>query len=360
MSYPSFINHEYDSNPSSIIRPERVPSNPRNYNTIRIPEDSKDLSPPNRCVQEPNMGHNVNHRCHTMNDNGRGVVMSDVQKPKRRKFLNIDTRFTDEYTYPKNRFNAVESYTITLPERINEVKSIRVRSVEIPMSFYNFSAALGNSFFKCTNLSNYQYAMCIIPDGFYTNRTDLNIAINNQLGAGTIASSINTNQTFAIRGVNGHAVDVNFYVDICGNMDKYNFRSKMGWAMGFRDPSYCIMSGTGNTMLAESNININTIRYLYLVVDEFTSNFPNSFVAPMNQYLMNKKILARVCVDTTHFPYGSVLHGNEENGFIVSDHRRYQGKIDLQRLNIQLVTEWGTPVNLNGLDFSFILDIEHE
>ena len=335
MSYPSFINHEYDSKP-----------HPRNYNTIRISEDN----------QEPNM----NNRCHAMNDNGRGMVMTDVQKPKRRKFLNIDTRFTDEYTYPKNRFNAVESYTITLPERINEVKAIRVRSVEIPMSFYNFSAALGNSFFKCTNLSNYQYAMCIVPDGFYNNRTDLNTAINTQLGAGTIASSINTNQTFAINGVSGHAVDVNFYVDICGNMDKYNFRSKMGWAMGFRDPSYCIMSGTGNTMLAESNININTIRYLYLVVDEFTSNFPNSFVAPMNQYLMNKKILARVCVDTTHFPYGSVLHGNEENGFIVSDHRRYQGKIDLQRLNIQLVTEWGTPVNLNGLDFSFILDIEHE
>ena len=338
MSYPSFINHEYDSKP-----------HPRNYNTIRIPEDSKDLSPPNRCTQEPNV-----------TQYGSSMVMSNVQKPKRRKFLNIDTRFTDEYTYPKNRFNAVESYTITLPERINEVKSIRVRSVEIPMSFYNFSAALGNSFFKCTNLSNYQYAMCIVPDGFYTNLADLNTAINTQLGVGTIASSINTNQTFAISGVSGHAVDVNFYVDICGNMDKYNFRSKMGWAMGFRDPSYCLLSGTGNTMLAESNTNINTIRYLYLVVDEFTSNFPNSFVAPMNQYLMNKKILARVCVDTRHFPYGYVLHGNEENGFIVSDHREYHGKIDLQRLNIQLVTEWGTPVNLNGLDFSFILEIAHE
>ena len=44
----------------------------------------------------------------------------------------------------------------------------------------------------------------------------------------------------------------------------------------------------------------------------------------------------------------------------MSDRREYQGKIDIQKLNIQLVTEWGVPINLNGLDFSFILDIEHE
>jgi hypothetical protein len=44
----------------------------------------------------------------------------------------------------------------------------------------------------------------------------------------------------------------------------------------------------------------------------------------------------------------------------VTDVRTYQGKIDIQKLNVQLVTEWGSPVNLNGLDFSFVLEIEHE
>jgi len=287
---------------------------------------------------------------------GNNMVMTNVQKPKKRKLLNIDTRFTDEYTHHKNKFNTIENYLITLPERITEVKTIRVRSMEIPMSFYNFSTSLGNNFFKRINLTNYQYTMCIIPDGNYTNSTDLVSAINTQIsGLGTISSS---NHTISLQGASGYATDLDFYVDACGNMDKYNFRSKMGWAMGFRDPSYCVLSG--NQITAESNVNLNTVRYLYLVVDEFTNNFPNSFLAPMNQYLMNKKILARICVDFTHFPYGSVLHGNEENGYIVSDRREYQGKIDIQKLNIQLVTEWGSPINLNGLDFSFILDIEHE
>ena len=287
---------------------------------------------------------------------GNNMVMTNVQKPKKRKLLNIDTRFTDEYTHTKNKYNTIENYVITLPERITEVKTIRVRSMEIPMSFYNFSTALGNNFFKFINLTNYQYTMCIVPDGNYTNSTDLVSAINTQLsGLGTVSS---TNNTISLQVASGHATDVDFYVDVCGNMDKYNFRSKIGWAMGFRDPSYCVLSN--GQIKAESNMNLNTVRYLYLVVDEFTNNFPNSFLSPMNQYLMNKKILARICVDTLHFPYGSVLHGNEENGYIVSDRREYQGKVDIQKLNIQLVTEWGVPINLNGLDFSFILDIEHE
>ena len=292
---------------------------------------------------------------------GNNMVMTNVQKPKKRKLLNIDTRFTDEYTHPKNKYNTIENYLITLPERITEVKTIRVRSMEIPMSFYNFSTSLGNNFFKCINLSTYQYVMCVLQDGNYTNSTDLTAAVNTELsGLGTITTTVNTNNTISLLGATGHATDVDFYVDVCGNMDKYNFRSKIGWAMGFRDPFYCLASGTGNKIASESIANFNTVRYLYLVVDEFTNNFPNSFLAPMNQYLMNKKILARICVDNTHFPYGSVLHGNEENGYIVSDRREYQGKIDIQKLNIQLVTEWGVPINLNGLDFSFILDIEHE
>jgi hypothetical protein len=36
------------------------------------------------------------------------------------------------------------------------------------------------------------------------------------------------------------------------------------------------------------------------------------------------------------------------------------GKIDLQRLCIQLVNENGEPMNLNGEGFSFCLRLEHE
>ena len=107
-------------------------------------------------------------------------------------------------------------------------------------------------------------------------------------------------------------------------------------------------------------VNTQTVRYLYLVVDEYNNSFPNTFLCPQNQYLMNKKVLARISVDPQIHPFGTVLTGNEANGVLISDQRTYSGKIDIQRLNIQLVNEWGMPVNLNGLDFSFVLEIEYE
>ena len=38
----------------------------------------------------------------------------------------------------------------------------------------------------------------------------------------------------------------------------------------------------------------------------------------------------------------------------------YAGNVDIQKLNIQLVDEWGNIVDLNQLDFSFCLEIEYE
>jgi hypothetical protein len=57
---------------------------------------------------------------------------------------------------------------------------------------------------------------------------------------------------------------------------------------------------------------------------------------------------------------GTVLPANEYNGLLLSDKRTYSGKVNLQKLKIQLVNEYGFPVNLNGLDFSFCLEIEYE
>lgn len=303
---------------------------------------------------------------------GSSMVMTGVQKPRKTKFLNVDTRFTNEYTYPKTQFNAMEQYLITLPERMTDVKTIRVRSVEIPMSFFNFSAALGNNYFKCVNMATNAYAMCVLPDGNYTSMNDLQLMVNSQLYLSNNGSNLqimvsdptdpsaNPPGSFYMINAGTQPYEVDFDVDIDGNPDKYQFRSKLGWALGFRDPSYSVAAGSSIKTYTNSTCNLNSIRYLYLVVDEFSNSFPNSFVAPMNQYLMNKKILARVCMDYTHYPYGSLLHGNESNGIVVTDIRTYQGKIDIQKLNVQLVTEWGHPVNLNGLDFSFVLEIEHE
>ena len=59
------------------------------------------------------------------------------------------------------------------------------------------------------------------------------------------------------------------------------------------------------------------------------------------------------------FPYGSVASFTHYNG-LTTDIRSYSGIIDLLKLNVQLLNENGTIMQLNGLDFSFLMKIKHE
>ena len=286
-------------------------------------------------------------------------IMTNVMKPKKTKYLNIDTRFTDEYNYNDVSFNETKKYMITLPERINSVMSIKVLSAEIPVSFYNISKSLGNNSFKITNTSSSISKMVVLADGIYTSTT-LSTEINNEMGLLGLSgiSYQTTNKKSVFSDTSSNNVSVFFNTDLSGNYDKFNFRSKLGWLLGFRNESYILTSGSG-VITSESFINLNTIRYLFLVVDELNNSFQNSFLAPMYGYIMNKKILARISVDNQDFPFGSVLCATD-NKILVSDRRSYNGSIDLQRLGVQLVNEWGIPVNLNGLDFSFLLEVCYE
>lgn len=291
-------------------------------------------------------------------DGGHHNIMTNVMKPKKTKYLNIDTRFTDEYNYNDVSFNETKSYTITLPERINSVISIKVLSAEIPMSFYNISKSLGNNSFKITNTSSSISKTVVLADGIYTSTT-LSTEINYEIGLlGLSGISYNTtNKKSVFSDTSSNSFIIYFNTDSSGNYDKFKFRSKLGWLLGFRNESYSLISVSG-VITSESFINLNPIRYLFLVVDEF-NNCQNSFLAPMYGYIMNKKIISRISVDNQLFPFGTVLCATD-NKNLVSDRRCYNGIIDLQRLGIQLVNEWGTPVNLNGLDFSFLLEIQYE
>jgi hypothetical protein len=278
------------------------------------------------------------------------MIMTNVMKETKTKYLNIDTRFRDEYN-----FNSTANYNITLPQRINDVKKMSVTSVEIPMTIYNISSDLGNNYFLVSrDLSS---NMITLSDGFYTSTT-LATEINYQLQYvydiyGLTYEIVNNKSKFSTTT----SINIKFDVDSTGAFDKYNIKSKLGWFLGYRDVSYSM-----NNSYISSNgfVNLNGMRYLYLVIDEFTKGNQNSFVCPMYNSLINKNIIARAAIDYKFYPFGYILHANHTNGLLVTDLRNYTGNVDLQKLNVQLVDEMGNPVNLNGLDFSFCLKIEYE
>lgn len=287
-----------------------------------------------------------------VNQYGSHMVMTDVMKEVKTKYINVDTRFRDEYNY-----RTVSDYNITLPERFTNVRTISVTNVEIPMTYYNISDALGNNAMRIVGPGNVTLNL-VIPDGNYT-QTSLVSAITALL---TTAGAPFTDLTFAfadnfttITPTTG-TFTVHFDVDATGNFEKYNFKSRLGWLLGFRNQTYTF----GGTLTSTSFVNLMGPRYLYLVVDEFTgSGNQKSFVSPLATSSVNKNILARIPINNTIYTFMSTFPVNRSNG-LVSDTRSYTGKVDIQKLNVQLVNEYGIPMNLNGADFSFCLCLEHE
>jgi hypothetical protein len=286
--------------------------------------------------------------------NGGHMVMTNVVKPSKIKYFNIDTRFQEEYNLLTKA-----SFTYQLPQRIADVRSIVVRSVEIPISFYSFSQNRGNTFFQVgsTNI--------LIPDSQYTTSsivTQINNKLTSQVSSYlqiAIPASGATNEYHTvITNTSGASRVIHFDVDVTGNFNKYNLKSTLGWCLGFREPSYTIANGA--TLVSEGIVDMNNTRYLFLVVDEFRQSNPNSFVSPLSNSLISKNVLARITLTPATVSFGSVLTANTFNGLLLSDQRVYSGKTDLQKLNIQLVDEWGNIVDMNQIDFSFCLEIEYE
>ena len=406
---------------------------------------------------------------------GSHMVMTNVHKPLKTKYINLDTRFSDDYND-----SSATNYNLTLPERINEIKSITVTNIELPMSFYNISSSLGNNSFQIVNHSingsaPYLNAMetenrndnneivdtIIIPDGNYS-ISDLKTTINAEMDklnrvpknangmlvvnssgnvvyesdGTTVINLTNTNAPFDTNGelvydrnqngdyildnygnfrvtllnsnlvwINGAPANTNdlrfdyytkgsggiqcyfysnrsnitvhFAVNEKGTFDKYNFKAKLGWIMGFRKIScnisyssqsivgtYDQMNGFGPVgqplTYGEFLADLNSLRYVYLAMDEFNKGAQNSFISPTHSSLLNKNIIARISLDRSNYGFGTYLPANNQNGLLLSDRREYNGKIDLHKLKLQIVNEIGIPLPLNGFDFSLCLELEHD
>lgn len=297
-----------------------------------------------------------------LKENGRHMVMTNVQPDIKIKYVNIDTRFQEDY----NMQNYAD-VTFKLPQQISNVKSIKMTNIEIPASFYPFSLRRRNTYFSITDNSSPSITTVIrIADRSYT-KEDLIEAINDALtGTGITGITIGgypeelnlPGETYKLMFDNNSPdrnYTLHFNVDEEGNVDKNNLKSKLGWCLGFREPTY-ILNAT-KEIVSEAILSLNPFYYLYVSVDDFHSNNPNSFIAPSVQSYMNPNILARVSIDPLSYSFGGLIVANRISGKLLTDTRTYEGKSDIQKLRIQILDEFGVVVDLNQMDFAFALEI---
>lgn len=281
-----------------------------------------------------------------------------------KKSINIDTRFRDNY------FDSSPSdFKIELPMKFNNIVSMQLTAMELPTSFYNIDKTFGNNFFALVNLAENKTQMITIPDGNYTYADLINeinvilykltdpffqqivftLDINRESGSGRVVvgmskcdvnAGVPTTTTFIL----------NFQTDENGQPDRTTpLPLKFGWMLGFRNGMY-----TNNiTYISEGLIDLSAPRYVFLCIDDFNNSANDGFYSVFASSLLNKNILARISVRGNVFNYMA-----QNNLNLTTYAREYFGPVNIQRMNIQLLDEYGRVLNLHNMDYSFCLTFD--
>jgi hypothetical protein len=89
------------------------------------------------------------------------------------------------------------------------------------------------------------------------------------------------------------------------------------------------------------------------VVDDFNNNVNDGFYGAFTSSILNKNILARISLQSGVFNFLS-----QNNLNLITTPRQYFGPVDIQKLQIQLLDEYGRILNLNNMDYSFCLSFQ--
>jgi hypothetical protein len=285
------------------------------------------------------------------------MVMTNVTQPTKRKLINLDTGFRDEYSLTASTAAAgTSTCTLTLPERINNVKSVLVRNLELPVTFYNISDTMGNHQIDLRIISTDARVTITVPNGEYT-ETTLFAAIDAEILG--LSNPVFRNLSFHFQPTT-HKTTI-YNSDVTESIAVHmGGRRGLGWLLGFRTREVIVPADTF-VVTSEAVVDIVTNHYFYLLVDEFVGGgAPNSFLASRTSSLLQKNILARIAINRSTFGFGSWITANNYNGYLLSDRRTYAGKVDIQRLQLRLVNDMGQPVDLNGAEFSLCVEVEYE
>lgn len=280
-----------------------------------------------------------------------------------RQNINIDTRFRDNY-YATQSAN----FHLDLPIRLTQVVSLQLSALELPTTFYAISAVFGNNFFVL-EIPSVAPLIVTIPDGNYDYLSFpgyVNNFLQNQTinvlykdiefiaDANTPGGSGSGGTGRMVVGIKSASLvtkySINFQTDRYGNEDRQTpLPLKCGWLMGFREGYY----ENNVSYISEGIIDFVGTKYIYLVVDDFNNSVNDGFYGAFNSSILNKNILARISLQGSVF---SVLA--QSNFLLTTTARQYFGPVDIQKLQIQLLDEYGRILNLNNMDYSFCLTFQ--
>lgn len=304
------------------------------------------------------------------------------------RLLCLDSRFRENY-YTTLSTN----YNVTLPTTIKNVISMELSALEFPSTYFQISKSLGNNFFWIgwsPGLSPVRWYYISIPDGNYQ-RIDIQRAINEQI---KIALNITTNTTRPVCVIDEHTTKTTISVfDVAdttpqlylafnrssGDFDggattnqssnptvklpDYDLDTRgngivgnCGWILGYRLGEY-----TGSwSYVSEGCYDAWGTKYIYIVVNDFNKNVNNFVLTSYNESIGKSNVLARISTQSAasnNFSAGLSLTNDTVTNDSSIKKRFYFGPVDIKRLELQILDEYGRVIDLNNMDYSMAINL---
>ena len=270
--------------------------------------------------------------------------------------VNINSCFRDNY-YKSNPCDFIYSF----PNEIYNVISLRLVSIEIPNSWYLFSSKKRNNIFKIV-INNKDCFELEIPDGNYNNDTleeYLNTTYFYESELETplkkIKFSINhKNLKSSFEVIQNHEEDNednNFRFALQFSQDiNQNIMNTFGWIIGFRLGNYVDIN---EYIVSESLFDAGGDRYVYLCLNDYQYNNNTSNIVFFDKSSLNEDVIAKIPM--VNGKLSLIINNNNNN---LAKLRRYNGPINISKMQIKILDKFGNVIDLNNMDFSMTLELE--
>jgi hypothetical protein len=294
--------------------------------------------------------------------------------------LNLNSCFRSNY-YQTNPCD----FLYLLPSEIKNVTALRLVSIEIPNSWYLISSLKKNNVFEIVfnipqnknNANSETNSKCgyviEIPDGNYDSET-LQDYLNstyfyqspssseyNKTYLKYIKFSINPynfkstfellsqSHTNAYTNENDTNNDISFSIKFSQSINQ-NIMNTFGWIIGFRMGNYINIY---ETITSEGLFDAGGDRYIYICINDFQYNTNPLNIVCFDKSIFNEDVIAKIPMVKGKL---SLIINDDNNA--LAKVRKYNGPINLSRLQIKIVDHFGTIIDLNNMDFSMTLELQ--
>jgi len=292
------------------------------------------------------------------------------QKKIRTHVVNVDSRFRDNPRTPMIPAGTLSTdYVWKLPFPIRNVISVRVASIELPNTSYDFSDAKGNTkFYIVYPTTTINPRTFLVPEGNYTDITDLCGAMETLINDGIPVERApdggfgSGSFSVAFDTVTGKITisrpdNKNFSVGFADTYPDRPFEWGLGYNLGLNGcyPTTLNQRGAygGNGSYKSSYTGENVVDVIG--PNYFVLKLDPDWVNVEHHGLNSKYIAPGIAKVVVNVPKNAVIYDNGAN--TVFKEITFQQPVNVSSFPVQLLEPDGDIVNLEGANFSFTLEV---